>query len=82
MIEYCQCHWFELTDYPCAANNTTWFGALPVDFDSLPSHVRALEPYLNEVYMNPFDNAFYEDLSGHGLGLASEYASMSMTSVG
>ena len=81
-IKYCQRHWFELTDYPRAANNTTWFGALPVDFDSLPSRVRALEPYLNEVYMNPFDNAFYEDLSGHGLGLAGEYASMSTTSAG
>ena len=64
------------------ANNTVWFGALPVDFDSLPTHHSALEPYLNEIYINPFGNVFYKDLASHGLDITSEYVTMSMTSAG
>ena len=81
-IEYCQLHWFELVGYPDAANNSTWFSAVPVNFDILPAHLKALEPQLNQVYMNPFENRFYESLAVHRTNAAGEYATMSTLSVG
>lgn len=81
-IEYCQWHWFELVGYPNAANNSTWFSAVPVNFDILPAHLKALEPQLNQVYMNPFKNIFYESLAVHGTIAAGEYATMLTSSAG
>lgn len=42
MVEYCQRHHFEWDSYPDAANNMTWFGAVPVNFDLLPTRLEAL----------------------------------------
>ena len=81
-IEYCQRHRFELVGYPNAANNSTWFSAVPVNFDILPARLKALEPQLNQVYMNPFENIFYESLAVHGTNTAGEYVTMSTSSAG
>ena len=81
-VEYCQRHRFEQDGYPDATNNTTWFGAIPVNFDLLPARLEALAPQLNKVYKHPFGNVFFESLNTHGINTAGEYATMSMTSAG
>lgn len=81
-VEYCQRHCFEWDGYPDAANNTTWFGAVPVNFDLLPTHLEALASQLNKVYKHLFRNVFFESLNTHGVNTAGEYATMSLTSAG
>ena len=81
-VEYCQRHRFKRDGYPDAANNTTWFGAVPVNFDLLPACLEALAPQLNKVYKHPFRNVFFESLNTHGVNTVGEYATMSMTSAG
>lgn len=81
-VEYCQRHRFKWDGYPDAANNTTWFGAVPVNFDLLPTRLEALASQLNKVYKHLFRNVFFESLNTHGVNTAGEYATMSLTSAG